>query len=241
MLTERQRKILECVIKEYTQTANPVGSTNILNEYHFDLSPATVRMEMAELEDRGYLYQPHTSAGRIPTDKGYRYFVSSLMQYQELGKKDQFLLQEELFKLKVKNLKLIRSLAKLLGALSHNLAISGLVEEREYFQSGIRGLLSQPEFSKNIDEVCRTVEVLDYLDQNVERLMKKLGKGDMKVLIGRENPLIKGKECSVIVSRCQFADGENGILAIMGPKRMEYAKNVSLVKYIADLLKRGKA
>ncbi len=241
MLTERQQKILECIIKEYTRKANPVGSTSILEGYGFSFSPATIRMEMAILEKRGYLYQPHTSAGRIPTDKGYRYFIGSLMGNQELSRRDQFLIQEELLKLRVKNLKLVRTMARLLGALSHNLAISGIIEDKEYFQSGIKGLLSQPEFSKNVDEICRTVEILDYLDQNVEKLMAKLGKGEMTILVGRENPLVKGKECSVIVSRCQFADGENGILAIMGPKRMEYAKNVSLVKYVVELLKKGRS
>jgi|AntAceMinimDraft_16_1070373.scaffolds.fasta_scaffold37353_3 transcriptional regulator of heat shock response len=240
MLTERQQKILECVVKEYTQTANPVGSASILKRYGFSISPATIRMEMAGLEKMGYLYQPHTSAGRIPTDKGYRYFVNSLMNNQELTKRDQSLLQEELLKLRARNVKLTRITAKLLAVLSQNLAISGIVKEKEYFQSGIRGLLSQLEFT-NVDEIYKTVEMLDYLDQNIEQLIKKLGKGEVKILIGKENPLIKNKECSVVVSRCRLPYGEDGILAIMGPKRMRYARNVSLLKYVVKLLEEDSA
>ncbi|MBU2025567.1 MAG: hypothetical protein ABIC19_03365 [Patescibacteria group bacterium] len=234
-LTSRQEKILTCIIKEYTRTAIPVGSLNILKRYLFDISPATMRAEMAFLERHNFLYQPHVSAGRVPTDKGYRYFVNSLMKNHSLTQKEQVLLQQELLKQKIKNQRLARTTAKLLAALSHNLAISGLVEEEEYFQSGIQEFLSQPDFS-DIDEICRTVEVLDYLDQSIEKLLKKLEPGKVSTFIGRENPLSKSKDCSVIISRYQLPRGQTGIIAIMGPKRMHYDKNISLIKYVTNLL-----
>ena len=83
-LTERQKIILSLVIHEYTRTANPVGSKNLVNQYHLDYSPATVRNELAALTEAQFLTQPYTSAGRVPTEKGYRYFVSGLIQMREL-------------------------------------------------------------------------------------------------------------------------------------------------------------
>jgi heat-inducible transcriptional repressor len=235
MLSLRQEKILEYVIKEYTRRAEPVGSVNLLKRYNLDISPATVRSELFKLEQGGYLYQPYTSSGRVPSDQGYRYFVSTLMRDRELSRKDQGLLQEELLKLKAKNIRLARTTAKLLAAFSRNLAISGLIDEEEYFQSGMKDLLTQPEF-KQIDEICKIAGVLDYLDDNIDKLIKGLKEGDIKTLIGRENPLIKSEGCSVIVSRFKYSDGQSGVIAIMGPKRMQYDKNISLVKYVRQLL-----
>ena len=83
-LTERQKIILSLVIHEYTRTANPVGSKNLVRQYHLDYSPATVRNELAALTEAQFLSQPYTSAGRVPTEKGYRYFVSGLIQMREL-------------------------------------------------------------------------------------------------------------------------------------------------------------
>ncbi len=83
-LSDRQKMLLTLVIHEYTRTALPVGSQSLVEHYHLDLSSATVRNELAALEDMGYLRQPHTSAGRSPTEDGYRYFVSQLLQQTDL-------------------------------------------------------------------------------------------------------------------------------------------------------------
>lgn len=83
-LTERQKLILALVIREYSQTAQPVGSKRLLEEYGLDVSSATVRNEMGDLSEKGYLRQPHTSAGRVPTEEGYRFFVGQLMGHTEL-------------------------------------------------------------------------------------------------------------------------------------------------------------
>lgn len=83
-LTERQRFILALVIREHTESAHPVGSKDLVEKYRLHYSPATVRSELAELTERGYLRQPHTSAGREPTEEGYRYFVGQLMGHTEL-------------------------------------------------------------------------------------------------------------------------------------------------------------
>jgi heat-inducible transcriptional repressor len=83
-LTERQQTILQLLIRDYIETAQPVGSKRLVERFHLDLSPATVRNEMAALTEMGYLRQPHTSAGRVPAEDGYRVFVGGMMHKAEL-------------------------------------------------------------------------------------------------------------------------------------------------------------
>ena len=84
-LSDRKRKILQAIIHDYIETAEPVGSRTICKNHISDLSPATIRNEMADLEEMGYLIQPHTSAGRIPSDVGYRFYVNSLMRRYQMS------------------------------------------------------------------------------------------------------------------------------------------------------------
>lgn len=232
-MNKRQEKIFGAIVKEYTESAIAVGSKILVEKYGFEISPATIRNDMAELEKEGYLYQPHISAGRIPTDKGYKYFVEKIMGDQELSLKDQKKLQAELLKLKAQNNRLSRTTAKLLSSFSGTLAISG--REKDFSEFGIKELLDNPEF-KEIDEFCKVAETLDYIDENIESLLKKVKEGETKIFIGKENPIKNISNCSMMVSPYKTQSGEKGVLAIIGPKRMHYAKNKSLLEYVKKLL-----
>ena len=235
-MQSRQELILSLVVKEYVDSAIPVSSSLLVGKYDFDLSPATIRAEMMELENEGYLYQPHTSAGRIPTDKGFRYFVDVLMQEKELTKRERNSLQVELLKLKAQNKMLARTTAKLLSIMSGNLAVSRVVDSDDFYKSGIQKLLSQPEFS-NLDSVSKIAEVIDYLDESLDGLSKELrNKSEIEVFIGKENPINNADECSMVVSKYNLKNGEEGLFAIIGPKRMKYSRNVSLIDYLKKLL-----
>ena len=221
------------VVKEYTQTAVPVGSKVLAGKYRFDLSSATIRNEMNELEEKGYLHQPHISAGRIPTDQGYRYFVEKIMPDKELSKPEQKKLQAELLKMQAKNTRLTRTTAKLLSGLSGNLAISGVKHEFDDF--GMKELLDEPEF-REMDDLCRLAETLDYIDEKFDSLVKNLRGDEVKIFIGKENPIKEISNCSMMISPYKTKSGEKGLLALIGPKRMEYAKNKSLIQYMKKLL-----
>lgn len=243
-MNPRQKSILNAIIKEYIQTAEPVGSKILVEKYHFNLSSATLRHEMKEIEDMGFLTQPHTSAGRIPTDKGYRFFVDSLMGEKELTINEQRQLQAELLKTKAKYNRLAKSTAKLLSRLSDNLVISGMLDSQDVWEAGMPKLLKQPEF-KNPDEVYDVAEALDLLDDNIDTLCDKVVAGHrtikskcVKVYIGKENPL-HIKNCSMIVSQIKYPSGEKGFIAIIGPKRMHYDKNISLLEHITKFLGSG--
>ena len=235
-MQERQELILGSVVREYVDSAIPVSSSLLAEKYDFSLSPATIRFEMAELENKGYLYQPHTSAGRIPTDKGFRYFVDVLMEDKELSLKEQRSLQVETLKLRAQNKMLARTTAKLLSAMSGNLAVSGVIDSDDFYKAGIQKLFSQPEFN-DLDSVSKIAEVVDYLDESLEELSGELkNKSEVEIYIGEENPICDTDECSMVVSKYNFKNGEEGLLAIIGPKRMKYSRNVSLIDYLKKLL-----
>src|SRR3989339_59249 len=233
MLTSRQKRILSAVVKEFTETAVPVGAKHFLKNSVCNWSWAPTRSEMNDLEDAGFFFQPHTSAGRIPTDEGYRYFVERIMPDKELSKSEQKKLQAELLKLKAKNTRLTRTTAKLLSGLSGNLAISGVKHEFDDF--GMKELLDEPEF-REMDDLCRLAETLDFIDERVDKLVKNLKDNEVKIFIGKENPIKESSNCSMMVSPYKTKSGEKGILALIGPKRMEYAKNKSLIEYVKKLL-----
>ena len=235
-MQQRQEIILGSIIREYVDSAIPVSSSLLAEKYDFDLSPATIRTEMLELENSGYLYQPYTSAGRMPTDKGFRYFVDELMKDKKLSQKEQNSLQVEVLKLKAQNRMLARTTAKLLSQMSDNLAVSGVIGSDDFHKAGFQRLFSKPEF-QNSDSVCRVAEVIDYIDENIEVLSNELkNKSEIEIYIGEENPICNIDNCSMVVSKYNLEDGGEGLLAIIGPKRMKYSRNVSLIDYLKKLL-----
>ncbi len=239
-LTDRQSQILIALIEAYVKTAKPIGSLDLKESADFSFSPATLRNEMNELEKMGYLYQPHISAGRVPTDKGYRFFVDYITdkQLNRMQIEEEKRLKSELLKIKAREKMLARTLAKLMSAFSNNMAIAGLIEEKSFFESGIKQLVSQPDF-QNIDEICQIAEVLDYMDENIDILNAKLKESQINTFIGEENIFKGSTGCSIIISRCTMPEGEEGIVAILGPKRMEYKKNISIVENVVKFLKEG--
>jgi heat-inducible transcriptional repressor len=229
----RQQEVLKAIIELYSETAEPVGSQVLLENFDFDVSSATLRNDMAFLEEEGYLYQPHISAGRIPTDQGYRFFVESLSK-SELTREEQAGLQKELLILKAKHARLGRSTAKLLSAFSGNLAISGLMDREELYDFGMKEMLDKPEF-QDLDDLARLVETLDTLDDKLEQIKETFHTGETQIFIGEENPITSIQNCSMIIAPYKTSEG-TAIIAIIGPKRMDYAKNKSLLEYMSRLL-----
>jgi heat-inducible transcriptional repressor len=234
-MNSRQKQVLSAIVELYTKTALPVGSQALLEHFEFPVSSATLRNDMVALEEEGFLYQPHTSAGRIPTDQGYRLYVEEMMGDEDLSREDQRRLQKELLVMKAKQVRTGRSTAKLLSALSGNLAVSGIIGRDEVYDFGMKELIEKPEFQE-IDDLCRLVETLDSLDERLDGIMLKLKDGETHIFIGAENPISGIDNCSMIVAPYENKEGERGMLAIIGPKRMEYAKNKSLIEYMKKLL-----
>ena len=141
-ITIRQTEILNNIVREYIDLAQPVPSQLLARKYDFGIKPAMVRIELQKLTDKGFLYQPHTSAGRVPTDKGYRFFVDRLLE-KELSSFE----VEDWFKNEIeKDIKFIQNLTKNLAHFSGALAFSYFEKEKIFWKEGWEEILKEPEF-----------------------------------------------------------------------------------------------
>lgn len=231
-ITLRQQKILAAIVKEYSESAQPVGSQELVARYHFQESPATIRHEMARLERQGYISQPHKSAGRVPADKGYRFFINELMRRFELSEKERFMLRGELLKLKTEHEQLGQSISRLLAQTSGQAAFALLPGSASV--TGLSQIVDEPELqdTKAVKEIA---ELFEHIDRYSDQLLKRPVK-DVETFIGKESPLPVPKNLSVMVSRVQLPSGKKGIIGIVGPKRMAYAKHQSLLRYLSKLV-----
>jgi transcriptional regulator of heat shock response len=228
----RQQKILAAIVKDYSDTANPVGSKELTENYNFKESSATIRHDMAVLEKSGYIFQPHKSAGRIPTDKGYRFFVNELMRRFELSEKERHLLKTELAKLQIQHEQLGRSISNLLSQVSGQAAFALLPNQSS--ATGLSHIIGDPEFAdpKTMKQVA---QLLEHIDEHANHLVKKTDV-TAEAIIGGESPVPVPKNLSLVVSNVKMKDGKKGVIGIIGPKRMSYAKNLSIINYLAKLI-----
>ncbi len=121
-LNDREKNVLRYVIQQFILTASPVGSRNITKKYDLGVSPATVRNIMSDLEESGYINHPHTSAGRVPTDKGYRFYVDSLMSIQKIRSREKGLIENSLGSEPTETGEMVRLAGKLLSSITKQLA-----------------------------------------------------------------------------------------------------------------------
>ena len=331
-LTERQKTLLVLIIREYIETAQPVGSKPLVERYHLDLSSATVRNEMAALTEMGYLRQPHTSAGRVPTEEGYRFFVSQMMQQAELPESIQHTIAHQFYQVRpdidqwmtlaasvlahqsqgvsvvtaphaemarFKHIELISTqgrqmlmvmvmaggevsqqiltlaepvsqerlsqcAARLNGLLS-GLAIEAIsalparsdaldqdilslilqdmrrMEQRvsgNIYTDGLTNVLSEPEFSDS-DEARRALRMFEErstLQDLLARSVTNSAVGGLQVLIGSEGGWEELRQCSMVLARYGVQGLATGMLGVLGPMRMSYARTIPTVRFVAGLL-----
>jgi heat-inducible transcriptional repressor len=333
-LSDRARQVLQALLFEYTVTAEPVGSRQLAKKYALGLSPATIRNTMADLEEMGYLGQPHTSAGRVPTDKAYRYYVDSLMGRIELRRAEALRLQRQVTGTRSEIDDLLETTSAQLSELSHYAAVilapplqhtrlervdliavegeralvvlatetgwgmsrilafeepvprseirevarilteryAGLTFQeirsrvaeagtapdaertlraaayvaRKVFQSlwdrnlyvgGAMNMLDQPEFG--IGTMRALLKTFEEKRQLIELLTTRAQtSAGVQVVIGSEIPYQEMQETSLVAASYRFHDRVLGVLGVVGPRRMPYAKIVPLVEYTARLVSR---
>lgn len=334
-LSDRRRKILQAIVSDYISTAEPVGSSTISKKYDLGISPATIRNEMALLEEQGFLDKPHTSAGRVPSYLGYRVYVNELMQEYRLTlneiKQIKYSMQKQYIELNkmvselslmmasltnypavvtspshlgavIKNIRLIwiddYSIAMIIvaddGAVKNTTIrfkskldmeitekLSNYLNDRftgvdislitdDYLRHEmeivpIDNSISEPIFeflSKTIsdmldvdmvmygadnifnypefNDVNKMKDFLKFIDSGKNEFIKsaiKDGDNKIQVYIGDDNPILKDKDLSMVVSNYSLGDGYNGAIAVIGPTRMDYSKVISTLEYITKNLK----
>jgi heat-inducible transcriptional repressor len=331
-LSERQRTILILLIRDYIETAQPVGSKRLVERFHLDLSSATVRNEMSALTEMGYLRQPHTSAGRVPAEEGYRVFVAQMLQKAELPASIQNTIAHQFFQarsdveqwmtlaasilahqsqgvslvtaphaeqIRFKHIELIStqgrqvlmvlvldggevnqqvltlaepvtqerlsqaavrlntllagqsveaiaSLAARTDALEQDI-ITLLVQDMkrvsesasgEIYTDGLTNVLGEPEFAES-DEArwaMRLFEERSTLQNLMARASTNSSVGGLQVLIGGEGGWQELRQCSMVIARYGAPGLATGVLGVLGPMRMSYARTIPTVRYVAGVL-----
>jgi heat-inducible transcriptional repressor len=326
---ERRETVLRVIIEDYITRAVPVASNIIVERYGLKVSPATIRNDTAYLEREGYVIHPHRSAGSIPTDKAYRYYVELIGEEIELPSVEQYLIHQISQEAKEELEQWLKTVAVLLARLVHNLVVittpkaarcrfkhldlvalqdfmallivvlyeakvrrqvlsfsrkvsqdeltelankltsiyggmtsseilakkEGLSsEERQLSKSlaeimaaedkleygepyleGLRLLLSQPEFT-NSPRILGILEVLEGEDWLRNIFGQESSKGGVKVVIGEENPEPALQDLSLIASQYGVFNKASGIVGVIGPKRMDYAKTISSLNFLTAFL-----
>ena len=273
-LDERKKKVLQAIVEEYINTAEPVSSGSITKSHGLDYSSATIRNEMAQLENIGFLDKPHTSAGRVPSAEGYRYYVNTLLQEDNLTLEEVKYIQNKLQD-KVNEIEDLTKLATTtLSEITHYTTVAvgpktdkqiieeikfvslgkrmlmvvivtdtGLVkqinkvieeENKNIFLEGAKRSFDLPEF-KSMKVAKNFVNLLDAKDEMLE-IFNSGESEDINVFIGDDNENSNLKDFSIITFKHTIGNKELGTIGIIGPKRMDYAKVISVMKYISKKL-----
>jgi len=221
-MDERKKLILNTIIKEHIKTGSPVGSGVLVEKYKLNISPATARNEMSSLEEEGYIAQPHTSAGRIPTELAYKFYLENIKPLKIKKQESDHLLKI----LKVKEEKNLKEVARLVSELS-GLAVFWAFHRHNLFYTGISNLFHQPEFAE-LELIYNISSVIDGLDDIIDNIYEDVQEG-LNTFVGSDNPF--GAFTSTVLAKYRF-DDKIGIFGILGPIRMDYEKNIALIEFI---------
>ncbi len=230
-MTDRQMQILATIIEQYAEVASPVGSVTLAKL--FGVSSATIRSDMARLEEMGFIMHPHTSAGRIPTDQGYRFYVNQINEgnFDQPVKLDR---SARAIEARVSSAdrsdRAIRSAVDSLVELTQNLGLATIGDE--LYMNGIGNLFSQPEFinSNHVQSVARLLD-------NLEPWLREAAPNEpLNVFIGSENPIGKSSGVTLIVSRFRSPFSDRSYIGVLGPTRQSYERVMRLVRHAGRML-----
>lgn len=226
-MNDRQSNILRLVVDEYVENAQPVSSQLLCGKYDLDCSPATVRNDMMVLEEEGYVHQPHTSAGRVPTEEGYRYYLANFLA-PKMPKATSELREamEQMRSLESK----VQMMGRRLAELSGDAVI--VTNEHQTSALGVANLLRKPDFQEE-NMLLALAEDIERLERDATSVMN-IAPSDVRILLGEESPM--GKRLATVIVRHQLPNGEIGVLSIVGPLRMNYARNVALLSEAKRIL-----
>ena len=234
-MNERQSKLLAAIIDQFIATAVPVGSHHLLEAGSFQVSGATVRNEMRLLGEEGFLSQPHVSAGRVPTAKGYRVYVQQSLQPSryELKVRKRFDQLREQY-LQRKDQERAYDAVALLAHMAPDVAFATVPHKRRVYYLGLSNMFRQPEFQADPHLATGIAEVLEeHLGEVLERLQID---DTIRYYIGDEHVLPQIQSCTLMVTGYQLRD-HRGVIGILGPMRMDYAYNTVALDLVAGLLR----
>lgn len=232
-ISPRQTRILKYIIEEYIETAEPVGSVTLDKKFNLGVSPATLRNEMAQLLRNGYLKQPHTSAGRVPTPKALKYYVDNLMQAKDLSTTEEVKIKEKVWSKNNGFDKTLREATKELAERTKSLAVASNPSGDMYY-SGTANILSMPEFF----DITLTKNVLDFLDhfEYFQKIFSKGNEDDIQILLAEDLGHDSLEPCAIVFSKFGKGTQFEGVIGVFGPCRLNYPKLIPAVKYMGGLM-----
>lgn len=233
-LTQRQIEILRGLIEEYIKTAEPVGSETLEKKHNLSASPATIRNEMVHLTEMGYLKKPHSSAGRMPTPEGMKFYVDELMKEKDISVGEEVAMKEKVWDYREQENRFLREITRSLAHRTQTLAIA-TNGDGELFCSGYSHILDMPEFY-DIDITKHLLEVVDQ-DEYLNRLMSQEtpnAQEDVRILLGDEVGL-QGPY-SIVYTEYQTPLQRKGSVGVIGPVRLNYTYVVPTVRSVGNLI-----
>ncbi|PIV89979.1 hypothetical protein COW46_05630 [Candidatus Gracilibacteria bacterium CG17_big_fil_post_rev_8_21_14_2_50_48_13] len=231
---ERKFRILKAIIESFIVSAEPVGSKFLLEKMDMDVSPATIRNDMSWLEKHGLLYQPYTSAGRVPTTHGFRMYVDELMGESHVSAMAQGDIAVDSLKRQVAEDRIYYAVS-LLARTCGGVSFATIPPHGKAYYLGLSNILQTPEFTNSM-EASTVVKVLEDQELFLDLLHQLPIDDEVRVFIGEENILPEIQSCSLIAVTFSSATLGDGILGILGPKRMNYAFNMAALNHVRSEL-----
>jgi transcriptional regulator of heat shock response len=224
-MDDRQKTILKSLMREHIATGAPIGSNLLVSKTGLEVSPATMRNELAELEENGLLHQPHTSAGRIPTEAGYQFYVDHLMAVHPLNNKSASALRKIKKFFKIESRDMYKALAKEMANVSGETVIVAF-GGRDIYYTGFSNLFAKPELrgiSVNLGNM------VDKMNDVMQSAYHKINDRKVHVLVGKNNPF--GDECASVLAKVN-----DHLIVVLGLMRMDYDENAGLMEFIQEML-----
>lgn len=232
-LSDRQIQILKCIIEEFTETAEAVGSETLDKKYNLGISPATIRNEMMQLTKEGLLKQPHTSAGRIPTSTAIKFYINELMKEKELSVSEEVAVKGRVWDHRHEMEKLLREATQCLSEKSGALSVAA-IDDNLVYHAGYANILDMPEFY-DIDVTRSVLSLLDETQSLLNIFKKAVGDDPVHILVGEELGHQYFEPVGMVFT--DFKAGKrSGSLGVIGPSRLNYPYIVPMVRYFGSLI-----
>ena len=233
-LTARQTQILKALIDEYIETAFPVGSEAMDKKYNLGISPATIRNEMVTLTKIGYLKQPHTSAGRIPTPTAMKFYIDQLMEERQMSLADEVKAKEEVWDSRNDLDELLEEATKSLAERTGNVAVAA-TDKGKVWHAGYSNIFMNPEFA----DVRACADLFSFLEEEErmqELFFQRAHSGSpIDVLFGEELGWPELNPIGIVATHFNIR-GTNGALGVIGPVRLSYPTVIPVLRYFRSLL-----
>lgn len=217
-MKQRTNSVLNAAVREYTRTGQPVSSEQLYSRYRFGIKPAMIRFELQNLSDEGFLYQPHVSAGRLPTDQGLRFYVDRLFaEMSELAPAEKGSADD------------LESFINFLSVQLDSLSAAFDPDEGRFFHAGLEDLIAGFE-TESKKEIIGIIRDFEKLSRRLENFCGSLDFESLpRIFIGRESPITDSADLAAGIG-CYEKKKTRAVVAVVGPKRMDYRKAISLLK-----------